>query len=126
MGLFSFLCAIITRALFILVSLVAVWRVVGVKENYYYWLLTFLFLPLVVEMIITLRKRKGQDYKWFSPTMFLFLISIIPSIWILELHHQQNKALDYKCNRLNILEYIRQATIQTEESRNNTTSSFLK
>ncbi|KAK5622828.1 hypothetical protein CRENBAI_024287 [Crenichthys baileyi] len=126
MGLISFLCAIITRALFILVSLVAVWRVAWVKENHYYWLLTFLFLPLVVEMIITLRKRKGQDYKWFSPTMFLFLISIIPSIWILELHHQQNKALDYKCNRLNFSEYIRQMIIQPEESRNNTASSVLK
>lgn len=30
----------------------------------------------------------------FSPPIFLFLISIIPSIWILELHHQQNKDSD--------------------------------
>uniref|UniRef100_A0A3B5KYN6 Uncharacterized protein n=1 Tax=Xiphophorus couchianus TaxID=32473 RepID=A0A3B5KYN6_9TELE len=94
MGLFSFLSAIITRALFILLSLVAVWRVIWVKKHPYYWLLTLLFLPLVVEMIITLRKRKGLDYKWFSPTIFLFLISIIPSIWILELHHQQNREQD--------------------------------
>ncbi|XP_054886073.1 transmembrane protein 26-like [Poeciliopsis prolifica] len=86
MGLSSFLSAIITRALFILLALVAVWRVIWVKKHPYYWLLTLLFLPLVVEMVITLRKRKGLEYKWFSPTIFLFLISIIPSIWILELH----------------------------------------
>lgn len=30
----------------------------------------------------------------FSPPIFLFLISIIPSIWILELHYQQDKAGD--------------------------------
>jgi len=30
----------------------------------------------------------------FSPAILLFLISIIPSIWILELHHQENKAND--------------------------------
>uniref|UniRef100_A0A087Y338 Transmembrane protein 26 n=1 Tax=Poecilia formosa TaxID=48698 RepID=A0A087Y338_POEFO len=96
MSPFSFLSAIITRALFILLSLVAVWRVIWVKKHPYYWLLTLLFLPLVVEMIITLRKRKGLDYKWFSPTIFLFLISIIPSIWILELHHQQNREQDGK------------------------------
>lgn len=64
MGLFSFLSAVVTRALFILVSLVAVWRVTWVKGNPTYWLLTLLFLPLVAEMIITLMKRKGLDYKW--------------------------------------------------------------
>uniref|UniRef100_A0A3Q3IBN0 Transmembrane protein 26a n=1 Tax=Monopterus albus TaxID=43700 RepID=A0A3Q3IBN0_MONAL len=87
----KFTCAIITRALFILVSLAGVWRVTWVKkQDYRYWLLTFLFLPLVVEMIITLKRRQGKDYK-FSPPIFLFLISIIPSIWLLELHHQQDQ-----------------------------------
>ncbi|XP_076856709.1 transmembrane protein 26b isoform X2 [Brachyhypopomus gauderio] len=86
----NFLCAVITRSLFILVSLIGVWRVTWVKNNTLYWLLIILFLPLVVELILTLRRRKGKDYKWFSPAVFLFLISIIPTIWILELHHQQN------------------------------------
>ncbi|XP_027863428.1 transmembrane protein 26 [Xiphophorus couchianus] len=122
MGLFSFLSAIITRALFILLSLVAVWRVIWVKKHPYYWLLTLLFLPLVVEMIITLRKRKGLDYKWFSPTIFLFLISIIPSIWILELHHQQNREQDGKCN----YEFFTQVwqTGKNESSGNSTSDSF--
>ncbi|XP_038156112.1 transmembrane protein 26-like [Cyprinodon tularosa] len=110
MGLFSSLSAIITRVLFILVALVAVWRVTFVKEDPFYWLLTLLFVPLVAEMIITLKWREGQDYKWFSPTILLFLISIIPSIWILELHHQDNKSLDIKCNRLDsILSGINQS-----------------
>ncbi|KAF7220173.1 transmembrane protein 26 [Nothobranchius furzeri] len=99
MCLFSFLSAVITRFLFILVSLIAVFRVVWVQDNNYYWLLTLLFLPLMIEMIITLRRQDGKDYKWFSPTIFLFLISIIPSIWILELHHQENKDADNQCNR---------------------------
>uniref|UniRef100_A0A9J8CTD6 Transmembrane protein 26 n=1 Tax=Cyprinus carpio carpio TaxID=630221 RepID=A0A9J8CTD6_CYPCA len=94
MILVKFVCAIITRSLFILVSLIGVWRVKTVKNDNMYWLLTILYLPLVVEMIITLKRRKGKDYKWFSPAILLFLISIIPSIWILELHHQENKASD--------------------------------
>ncbi|XP_034464804.1 transmembrane protein 26-like [Hippoglossus hippoglossus] len=89
MGLCKFTCAIITRGLFVLVSLAGVWRVTWVKKDPNYWLLTFLFLPLVLEMIITLKRRRGEDYKWFSPPIFMFLISIIPSIWLLELHHQQ-------------------------------------
>lgn len=31
----------------------------------------------------------------FSPAIFFFLISIIPSLWILELHNQDNKSTDF-------------------------------
>ncbi|XP_051523585.1 transmembrane protein 26-like [Myxocyprinus asiaticus] len=98
--LFKFTCAVVTRLLFILVSLIGVWRVTWVKNNSLYWFLTILYLPLVAEMILTLRRRKGKDYKWFSPAILFFLISIIPTIWILELHHQQNRTNDTKCNKL--------------------------
>ncbi|CAL8391673.1 unnamed protein product [Arctogadus glacialis] len=36
----------------------------------------------------------------YSPAILLFLISIIPSIWILELHHHQNISIEPQCNRL--------------------------
>lgn len=62
--LFMFLRAIFTRVLFILLSLIGVWRVTWVKKDPNYWFLTFLLLPLVLEMIITLRSRRGSDYKW--------------------------------------------------------------
>ncbi|XP_044069294.1 transmembrane protein 26-like isoform X1 [Siniperca chuatsi] len=127
MGLFKFICAIITRALFILVSLAGVWRVTWVKKDHNYWFLTFLFLPLVVEMIITLKSRKGQDYKWFSPPIFLFLISIIPSIWLLELHHQQNKASDPQCKKLDSWENVRRVITLNETLGNITTyQNYLK
>ncbi|XP_034408375.1 transmembrane protein 26-like [Cyclopterus lumpus] len=106
MCLYKFMCAITTRALFLIVSLVSVWRVIWVKHEPKYWLLTILFLPLVVEMIITLKSRRGQDYKWFSPPIFLFLISIIPSIWILELHNQHEKVNISQCKKLNSWENL--------------------
>lgn len=62
--LFKLIRAIIVRVLFILVALTGVWRVTWVKKDLTYWFLTFLLLPLVLEMIITLRNRKGKDYKW--------------------------------------------------------------
>ncbi|KAA0711045.1 Transmembrane protein 26 [Triplophysa tibetana] len=108
MNLFKFMCAIITRFLFILVSLVGVWRVTKVKNDHLYWLLTIVYLPLVAEMIITFKRRKGQDYKWFSPSILFFLISIIPSIWILELHHQGNRDEDLQqCKKLDSWENIK-------------------
>ncbi|XP_042171814.1 transmembrane protein 26-like [Oncorhynchus tshawytscha] len=103
----KFICAVVTRSLFLLISLIGVWRVVWVKNNALYWFLTILYLPLVVEMILTLKRKKLQDYKWFSPAIFLFLISIIPSLWILELHHQQNKATDSRCDKLDSSENIK-------------------
>ncbi|XP_070846962.1 transmembrane protein 26-like [Chaetodon trifascialis] len=104
---FKFICAVVTRSLFILISLIGVWRVVWVKNNGLYWFLTILYLPLVAEMILTLRRRRGNDYKWFSPAIFFFLISIIPSLWILELHHQENKSTDSMCEKLDSSESIK-------------------
>ncbi|KAK1881579.1 Transmembrane protein 26 [Dissostichus eleginoides] len=60
-----------------------------------------------VEMILTLKRRRGKDYKWFSPAIFLFLVSIIPSLWILELHHQENKSTDSRCEKLDSTENIK-------------------
>ncbi|KAI7804388.1 transmembrane protein 26 [Triplophysa rosa] len=107
MILFKFVCAILTRSLFILVSFVGVWRVTTVKNDRIYWLLTVFYLPLVAEMIITFNWRKGQDNKWFSPSILFFLISIIPSIWILELHHQGNRADNLQCKKLDSWENVK-------------------
>ncbi|XP_029376975.1 transmembrane protein 26 [Echeneis naucrates] len=124
MGLIKFTCAIITRALFVLVSLVGVWRVTTVKDDRY-WLLTMLFLPLVVEMIVTLKRRKGKDYKWFSPPIFLFLISIIPSIWLLELHHRLLTVSEpVKCKQFD--SYIRSVATVNETMRNRTYLESIK
>lgn len=101
-------------------------RVRSVKKDNNYWLLTLLLLPLVVEMIITLKRRKGQDYKWFSPPIFLFLITIIPSIWILEMQHQLDKVSDLQCKKLdswdNLQKLLNRSTIQG----NVTNQNFLK
>ncbi|XP_060896068.1 transmembrane protein 26-like [Labrus mixtus] len=126
MGLIKFLCAVITRALFILVSLTGVWRVTRVKEDPNYWFLTFLFLPLVAEMFITLRRRKGKDYKWFSPPIFMFLVSIIPSIWILELHYQQDKLSDPQCKNLDSWENLRRVMTVNETQGNFTYQNYLR
>lgn len=43
-------------------------------------------------------------FRWLrcriSPPIFLFLISIIPSIWILEIHHHTHKDSNSKVSRL--------------------------
>ncbi|XP_068587982.1 transmembrane protein 26-like [Cebidichthys violaceus] len=123
--MYKLICAIIPRALFILASLLSI-GMVKLIEGELYWLLTILLLPLLAEMIITLKIRKGQDYEWFSPPIFLFLISIIPSIWILELHHHQASFNDFQCKTLDSWENLRKAITLNETLGNLTFQSDVK
>ncbi|XP_055018528.1 transmembrane protein 26 isoform X3 [Boleophthalmus pectinirostris] len=65
-----------------------------------------------------------QPQPRFSPPIFLFLISIIPSIWLLELHHQQNKANAPECKSLNSWENVQK--VMSINKTVNETSDFLK
>ncbi|KAF6111923.1 transmembrane protein 26 [Phyllostomus discolor] len=79
--------ALVTRLLFFLHSLVGVWRVAKVYEEPMYLLLSLLTLLLFLETALTLKFKRGRGYKWFSPAIFVYLINIVPSLWILEVHH---------------------------------------
>ncbi|KAM4851815.1 transmembrane protein 26 [Thomomys bottae] len=88
MGGLVLLNALVTRLLFVLHSLVGVWRVTVVKDDPRYWLLALLNLLLLLETVLTLKFKRGRGYKWFSPAIFLYLISIVPSLWLLEMNHE--------------------------------------
>uniref|UniRef100_A0A8D0DSM1 Transmembrane protein 26 n=1 Tax=Salvator merianae TaxID=96440 RepID=A0A8D0DSM1_SALMN len=88
MELLVLLNALVTRLLFVLHSLLGVWRVTEVKKEPRYWLLALLNLLLCLETALTLKFKQGRGYKWFSPAIFLYLISIVPSLWLLELHSE--------------------------------------
>ncbi|XP_032046596.1 transmembrane protein 26 isoform X2 [Aythya fuligula] len=87
MELMVLLNALVTRLLFVLHSLIGVWRVTEVKKEPKYWLLALLNLLLCLETGLTLKFKQGRGYKWFSPAIFLYLICTVPSLWLLEIHH---------------------------------------
>ncbi|KAJ7410900.1 Transmembrane protein 26 [Pitangus sulphuratus] len=87
MELMVLLNALVTRLLFVLHSLIGVWRVTAVKKEPKYWLLALLNLLLCLETGLTLKFKQGRGYKWFSPAIFLYLICTVPSLWLLEIHH---------------------------------------
>ncbi|XP_048407130.1 transmembrane protein 26-like isoform X2 [Stegostoma tigrinum] len=95
MVLFVYLSAVVPRVVFILHTVLAVWRVTLVKNDPIYWLLLLLILLTLVEMIVTLTVRKGKDYRGFSPALFFYLINIIPPVWMLELYQLE------ECNSKN-------------------------
>lgn len=56
--------ALATRLLFVLHSLVGVWRVTEVMNQPRYWLLALLNLLLFLETALTLKFKRGRGYKW--------------------------------------------------------------
>ncbi|XP_044067047.1 transmembrane protein 26 [Siniperca chuatsi] len=89
--LLNVLLASLSRFLFAVHGVVTVWRVVAVKEEPLYWLLLTGVALLGVEMAVTLKCTQNAEWKWFSPMVFLYLSTVIPSIWFLELSLLQSK-----------------------------------
>lgn len=81
---FDALKAMITRLLFILHSLIAIWRVT-ITTGQLYWLMCIVFSLLIVETGIVLFIRRGHEWKWFTPCLLFYLAAVVPPIWILEL-----------------------------------------
>ncbi|XP_034001059.1 transmembrane protein 26 [Trematomus bernacchii] len=89
--LLNVLLALLSRFLFVVHGVVTVWRVVAVKGEPLYWLLLTGVALLGVEMAVTLKCTRNAEWKWFSPMVFLYLSTVIPSIWFLELSLLQSK-----------------------------------
>ncbi|KAG5838738.1 hypothetical protein ANANG_G00226760 [Anguilla anguilla] len=90
-GLLNVLLALLSRFLFAVHGVVTVWRVVAVKGEPLYWLLLSGAALLGVEMAVTLKCTRNAEWKWFSPMVFLYLSTVVPSIWFLELDLLQSK-----------------------------------
>ncbi|XP_043603141.1 transmembrane protein 26 [Bombus pyrosoma] len=77
--------AIITRLVFASHGFIAIWQVTTFKKNPLFWYLSCPILLLFFEGIFTLTIKENQEWKWFCPSVFLYLSSVVPAIWLLEL-----------------------------------------
>ncbi|XP_075697065.1 transmembrane protein 26-like [Rhinoderma darwinii] len=91
------LAAIFSRLLFALHGAIMVILVIIYMEDNTYWILSIGILLLFLEIIVTLKMTKNGEWKWFSPMVFLYLCTIIPSIFVMELNN-----LEYKRNLTNL------------------------
>ncbi|XP_021327728.2 transmembrane protein 26 isoform X1 [Danio rerio] len=86
----NILSALLSRFLFAVHGVVTVWRVVEVTGEASYWLLVMGVALLGVEMAITVKYTRNTEWRWFSPMVFLYLSTVIPSVWFLELNLLQS------------------------------------
>ncbi|XP_067249761.1 transmembrane protein 26 [Chanodichthys erythropterus] len=86
----NILLALLSRFLFAVHGVLTVWRVVEVTGEPSYWLLLTGVALLGVEMAVTIKYTRNAEWKWFSPMVFLYLSTVIPSVWFLELNLLQS------------------------------------
>ncbi|XP_058808934.1 transmembrane protein 26 isoform X3 [Phymastichus coffea] len=77
--------AVITRLVFACHGLLAIWQVASSKRNPAFWYLGCPIILLFFEGTFTLTIKANQEWKWFCPSVFLYLGSVVPAIWLLEL-----------------------------------------
>ncbi|XP_050412256.1 transmembrane protein 26 [Patella vulgata] len=95
MSLLSIARAITVRLLFVCHGMLTIWRVCLVTKDDKYWYLGCVLGLLVVELAITLGLKGGKEWKWFCPSVFIYLMCIVPAIWFLELYEME-KRLSYR------------------------------
>ncbi|XP_064620949.1 transmembrane protein 26-like [Lineus longissimus] len=76
--------AILARIMFILHALVCMFRVHTQNHELVYFVLLVPLVILLIEAYFTLKLKHGE-WKWFCPSVFLYLSSVIPAMWFVEL-----------------------------------------
>ncbi|KAM4014859.1 transmembrane protein 26-like [Anomaloglossus baeobatrachus] len=71
--------------------------VVYLKKDVSYWCFLIGICLFSIEIFITLHHTEHGEWKWFSPMVFLYLCSVIPSIFVMELEY-----LGYRMNSTQI------------------------
>ncbi len=94
-GCITYCRAIIVRLCFSLHGAVMITACVMITAEHYYWGLFGSLGLLLLETLITLLVNKGHEYKWFSPCIFLYTLSVVPPVWVKELH----RYFDSKTNK---------------------------
>ncbi|GFS06402.1 transmembrane protein [Elysia marginata] len=91
MGYIAVVRAIAVRLLFAAHGVISIWRLALITDDLRFWYLGLVLCLLLVEMTITLGKKAGQEWKWFCPSVFIYLLCIVPTIWFMELHELENR-----------------------------------
>ncbi|XP_055608489.1 transmembrane protein 26 [Uranotaenia lowii] len=85
--------AVITRIIFSAHGFIAIWQVTQNKKDPIYWCLCVPIGVLCFEGIFTLAIKKNQEWRWFCPSVFIYLSTIVPAIWLLELDKLEKRTV---------------------------------
>ncbi|CAF3355477.1 unnamed protein product [Rotaria socialis] len=65
-----------------------------------YWCLLNLSgtIFLIIELAVTIIERQGLEPKWFSPSFLIFILTSMPSLWLLEVRRVAQRRLAFSTN----------------------------
>jgi hypothetical protein len=77
--------ACIMRLIFSLHSFTAICLAYSINRELWCLVNVVGVVLLVIELFVTVVKRKGQEPTWFFPSFFIYICTMIPPIWFIEL-----------------------------------------
>ena len=75
--------ALTWRAIYMLFSLLCMYRVRINTDNKFFWAMMLSMLFLMVETAAIVWVRIGKEFRGFQPSILFFLCCVLPVIWIL-------------------------------------------
>ncbi|XP_066586241.1 transmembrane protein 26 [Prorops nasuta] len=106
--------AVITRLVFASHGFIAIWQVTTFKKNPFFWYLCCPIVLMFLEGIFTLTIKENQEWKWFCPSVFLYLSSVVPAIWLLELD-KVDRRLRTRESNINFTESLHLSNLAAED-----------
>uniref|UniRef100_A0AC35EXU5 Transmembrane protein 26 n=1 Tax=Panagrolaimus sp. PS1159 TaxID=55785 RepID=A0AC35EXU5_9BILA len=76
--------ALLARALFVVHSFATIWMTADLRKENEIWAFALISVSIVIEGSYTIIMRAGDERKWFSPSVLLYILATAPPIWLLE------------------------------------------
>ena len=77
--------SLLSRSIFLLHGCLSIYLIVQNNNEPKYWICSIPVLLLIVEAFFTLVVRKGNEFIYFWPSGCLYILTMIPIIWAIEL-----------------------------------------
>lgn len=78
--------AVLARSIFFLHGIASIYLLYkGNKVKLMHWLVVIPLIMLIIEGIVTIKVRKGNECRYFWPSGFLYICTILPLVWIIHL-----------------------------------------
>ncbi|KAL8578233.1 hypothetical protein ACOMHN_040994 [Nucella lapillus] len=105
MSFLSVARAVLVRLLFAVHGLISIWLLATVTREDRYWYMASGLGLLLLEMTVTLGKKGGKEWKWFCPSVFIYMMCVVPAIWFLELHEMDKRIERWRSSNMTLTAY---------------------
>ncbi|CAF0754198.1 unnamed protein product [Adineta steineri] len=95
---FNILQATIVRLTFCIHNIIATYFLYDDIKDYWCLLNLCGTIFILIELVVTIIERQGLEPKWFSPSFLIFILTSMPSLWLLEMRRVAHRRLSFNQN----------------------------